>query len=155
MSNLSVDFLVKAINNKPFIMKNLILAAIVFASSTSFGAALHRLSLEKIYLSKAKHKIELGVFTDYVPIQLVQVMMSLKGVTPIKKDGVTIYMTAPYADEQLAAKQLPKLRSLGFSSAQHVVEYKRNYYPVREFNHYVEKGKIKDDSTPPVVRIWK
>jgi len=135
-------------------MKNLILALSVLVTSFSFANDNHVLAKEKIDASKAFHKIELGTFTNIVPVNLVQIMLDLNGVQPVKAENGTAYFTAPYQDEQSAAKDLPKLQSLGFTGAKHVVEYKKNFYPVREFNYYLEKGKV-DNTKPPVVRIWK
>ena len=134
-------------------MKNSITTLVAFfVFSISFAGINAK---TKIDHSKINHKIELGAFQHYVPVKLVEVMRSLQGVTPVKVDGKSIYYTAAYQDEYELQKDLPMLQSLGFKDARHVIDYKNKIYAYRDFQYYLEKGKIDENSETTVVRIWK
>ncbi|MEO9531061.1 MAG: hypothetical protein ABJG68_06105 [Crocinitomicaceae bacterium] len=109
----------------------------------------------KIDVSKAVHKIELGTFSKSVPVKIVELMRELGSVTPVNSDEGSTYYTAPFNSEEEAQQQLPKLQSLGFNSAKHVVEYKNEVYDIRTFHHIANGGKLEDGGKVPVIRLWK
>jgi hypothetical protein len=138
--------------------KVLFAAMLLIVSSFSFAAQatiVKHISLSKVDLTKAIHKIELGAFEKTVPVKLVELMLQIGEVEAITSDEGSIYYTAPYITETEAAKYLPLYLSLGFEQARHVVQYKKEIYSLRDFNYMADGGKLKDITDVPVIRIWK
>lgn len=122
------------------------------AEANSFNA---KTVSAKIDASKAIHKIELGTYIETIPVKIVELMRDLGSVTPVSTDAGSTYYTAPFETEEEAQMQLPKLQSLGFTSAKHIVEYKNQVYDIRTFHHIAEGGELKEDGKVPVIRLWK
>ena len=109
----------------------------------------------KIDTNKAIHRIQLGEFSQAIPVQIVELMRQIGGVTPVNQKGVSTYYTAAFSSEEDAAKNLPKFQSLGFDQAKHVVEYNKGIYDLIDFNYLAAGEKVEKRSKSPVVRIWK
>ncbi len=127
--------------------------SIGYSSENSFLEA--RNLSGKIDTNKAVHRIQLGEFSNSIPVHIVELMRQIGGVTPVSQKGVSTYYTAAFSSEEDAAKQLPKFQALGFDQAKHVVQYKKAIYDLREFNYLAAGGKVEDNGTVPVIRIWK
>lgn len=139
-------------------MKTIVLIIALSIGSIGFTSSNSVLEVRgfygKIDTNKAVHRIQLGEFTHSIPVQIVEMMRQIGGVTPVSQDGKSTYFTAAFSSEAEAAKQLPKFQAMGFDQAKQVVEYKKSIYDLREFNYLAACGKS-DNGEIPVIRIWK
>lgn len=108
----------------------------------------------KIDTNKAIHRIQLGEFTQTIPVQIVELMRQIGGVTPVSSEGGSTYYTAAFSSEEEATKNLSKFQALGFKQAKQVVEYKNGIYDLTDFNYLAAGGK-EDRGDIPVIRIHK
>lgn len=101
------------------------------------------------------HRIQLCTYTDVVPTRVVELMREIGGVTPIKSNGSSTYITAPYTSEKEAAMDLPMFRQLGFDEALQVVEVEEQFLSVRRYHMMYDDKNIDRNQEVPVIKIWK
>lgn len=102
---------------------------------------------------KAEYRIQLCAYFESVPVQQVEMMRSIGGVSSRKQNGKSLYVTAPYSDQDEINKDLDKFRSMGFNEAQEVVIIDSELLTMDAF--YAKYEDNSSDSDVPVVRIWK
>ena len=140
-------------------MKRIAILFTVLFALASFKTNANNLNAKtlnsKIDFSKAVHKIELGTFSETIPVKIVELMRMLGSVTPVTSENGSTYYTAAFESEEQAELQLPKLQSMGFKTAKHIVEYQNEIYDIRTFHHIANGGKLQEDGNVPVIRLWK
>lgn len=140
-------------------MKTIVLIFALLIGSIGFSSGNSVINVRaisgKIDTNKAIHRIQLGTFSKSIPVQIVELMRQIGGVKPVTNKGVSTYYTAAFSSEEDAAKHLPKFQALGFEDAKHVVEYKKSFYNLRDFNYLAAGGKVESNGDVPVIRIWK
>jgi hypothetical protein len=140
-------------------MKTVVLAlfSLALLSSFTFNRITHE-AMTKVNgrNGQAIHRIQLCQFTDIVPVKVVERLREIGGVTPVKSKEGSIYLTAPYDNEQMAAQDLLKFQQFGFKEALQVVEVNDQLISIWQYHkHYDRQGNPKDNGKPSVVRIWK
>ncbi|UKN01620.1 hypothetical protein K6119_18010 [Paracrocinitomix mangrovi] len=106
--------------------------------------------------SEVKHCIQLCSYSSSVPISVAEKLMKLGNVTSLKSEEGSIYVTAPYHNEQEALNALPKMKELGFEQAEAVVLVEDQLLTLDDYHAIEQENKKSNaDKKYRVIRIWK
>jgi hypothetical protein len=89
------------------------------------------------------HRIQLGSYSDGVPIDVVQLLMQVGDVLTIKTDESVTYYTPPFHSFQESAAAVPKYVNVGFTEAEQAIEYDGKFYSVDEYKVMIKERKEK------------
>lgn len=125
---------------------------VLFLTLTAFDVS--RPELIKSEKVVVKHRVQLCEYTESVPVDEVELMRQIGGVSVKKEGDKRIYLTAPYQNEDEATKAFNDIVNMGFALAEQVVEVNDEIIPVQEY-HQNSDWSDRTNENPGVIRIWK
>ena len=87
-----------------------------------------------IDMSKVKYRVTLGHFTGDIPVETIDVFMSIGGIRPVKNsDGSTTYYSKAVKSETEAKHLISDYAGYGIRDIEVVFEYNGKFYTQSEF----------------------
>lgn len=120
-------------------------ALVLFVGVSSFTFISNKADsiLENTDKATPIHRIQLGSYTEDVPIDIVQLLMQVGNVLTIKTEESVTYYTPPFHSFQESAAAVSKYVNVGFTDAQQAIEYDGKYYSVNEYKVMLKEKKEK------------
>ena len=87
-----------------------------------------------VNMSKVKYRVLLGKFDGAIPVETIDIYMSIGGIRPVKNDdGTTSYYSRNVESESEAKDLINDYKSYGISDLKVIYEYEGQYYTKEEF----------------------